>query len=68
MGLPFDDEVEDLGDRKACFDQREELLGKDLEVFLLDPEPGVEVNTEGQVRAAWSNLKDVVAFCFELVP
>jgi hypothetical protein len=68
LGLPFDDEVEDLGDRKACFDQREELLGKDQEVFLLDPAPGGEGNTEGQVRAAGSNLKDVVAFCFELVP
>jgi hypothetical protein len=68
LDLPFDDEVEDLGDRKAGFDQRKELLVENQEVLLSDPAPGGEGNTEGQVGAAGSDLKNIVAFCFELVP
>jgi hypothetical protein len=68
LGLPFDDEVEDRGDRKAGFDQRKELLVENQEVFLSDPAPGGEGNTEGQVGTPGSNLENIVTFCFKLVP
>ena len=69
MDLSLDDEVKDRRDREPRPEEREKLLIENQQVSFSDPTPGGgEGEAEWKGAATGSNLEDVIAFCFELVP